>query len=110
MEIIDGLISPLNSQHLAKLNEKGVVIYPTDNEFYEHLYMFGITLEMLFEKPTLHAEAFLNYLVKNEIELYFSEQGKNINSLVIDTDGTGFYLVSVETTEEVKTEILELLS
>ena len=110
MEIIDGLITPHNGEHITLLNEKGLIVYPTDEGFYNHLSAFGITLKMLFENPLQHAEAYLENVVRDEIILFFSEQGKHINSLVIRTDGTGFHLYYVETTEAIKTEILELLS
>ena len=110
MEIIDGLISPYNGKHLAKLNEKGLEVYPTDKGFYRHLDAFGITLKMLFENPLQHAEAYLENLVRDDIIFFFSEQGKNIETLVIRTDGTGFHIALLETSEELKEEIIDLLS
>ncbi len=110
MEIIDGLISPYNGEHLAKLNEKGLEVYPTDEGFCQFLSAFGITLKMLFQEPLRHAEAYLENLVQAEILAFFSERGKNIEKLVIRTDGTGFYIALVETSEELKEEIIDLLS
>ena len=110
MEIINGLIAPHNLKHIERLNDKGLKIYPTDEGFYEHLSAFGVTLETLFKNPQHHAECYLCYYIAQEVTAYFTEYGKEIDDLTIITDGTGFYLSSVETDEETKGEILELLS
>ena len=110
MDIINGFISPFNWKHIVRLNEKGLELYPSDEGFYEYLSAFGVTLETLFRNPLRHAEAYLVNLVKQEILLFFEEQGKQFATLEIQTDGAGFSVYSVDADDETINELYELLS
>ena len=110
MDIINGFISPFNWKHISCLNEKGLELYPSDEGFYEYLSAYGVTLETFFRNPLQYAEAYLVNLVKQEILLFFEEQGKQFATLEIQTDGSRFSVYSVDADDETQNELYELLS